>query len=344
MKYKVFLMVLLGCSPVVFAQKPLKAVADTTMIKTLYFAGLRDKLNEDYNKANEVFNRILELDDKNAAVYYEIAIVNYKQNNLIEAEAAIKKATSLDADNTWYWMLMAELYKRKGNMEAMTTALNQLIRLSPDQIGYYFDRSNAYLLAGKVADAMRGYDELEKRFGASDELSRARRRVTSGMKPGDEKKVAELTDDEQNIALAESLYKKGDLQGALELFKTVLETDEQPYKAWEQALNIQLLLKKYDEVIQTADAALSIYPNQAILYYFMAVAQHLKHQEVSALTTVKSALQLDPENGIYLELYGDLLFLTGDQSAAIMHWNKAKAAGNGSEKLNRKINERKYLE
>ncbi|MNE60597.1 hypothetical protein D3C80_1557540 [compost metagenome] len=103
-------------------------------------------------------------------------------------------------------------------------------------------------------------------------------------------------------------------------------------------------MKQYKDAIKTADAALSIYPNQAILYYFMAWAQHKDHQDVTALTTVKSALQLDPENGIYLELYGDLLFLTGDKSAALMHWKKAKTSGNGSEKLNRKINEGKYLE
>lgn len=344
MKYKVFLMVLLGYAPVVVAQKPIASVADTTLIKTLYFAGLRDKLNEDYSKANEVFNKILQLDDKNAAVYYEIAVVNYRQNNLIEAEMAIKKATALDANNTWYWMLMAELYKRKGDMDAMTSALDQLIRLSPDRVEYYFDRSNAYLLAGKVAEAMKGYDELEKKFGQSEDLARARRRVTSGVKPGEENKPAELSVNDQNILLAESLYKKGDLQGALVLFKAVLETDDQPYRAWEQALNIQLLLKQYKDVIKTADAALSIYPNQAILYYFMALAQHKDHQDVTALTTVKSALQLDPENGIYLELYGDLLFLKGDKAAALMHWKKAKTSGNGSEKLNRKINEGKYLE
>lgn len=344
MKYKVFLLVLLGYVPVLFAQKPQVPVADTTLIKTLFFTGLRDKLNEDYSKANEVFNKILELDSQNAAVYYEIAVVNYRQNNLLEAEVAIKKATSLETNNTWYWMMMAEVYKRKGNMMEMAGALGQLIRLLPDRPEYYFDRSNAYLLAGKVDEAMRGYDELEKKFGASDELARARRRVTSGGLQGDDKKTVELTADDQNILLAESLYKKGDLQGALALFNLVLESGDQPYKAWEQALNIQLLLKQYKDAIKTADAAISIYPNQAILYFFMAVAQHQEGQHVTALTTVKSALQLDPENGIYLELYGDLLYLTGDKATAVMQWKKARQAGNDSEKLNRKINEGKYLE
>lgn len=351
MKYKVFLTILLGYAPVLFAQKPVAPLADTAMIKTLFFAGLREKLNEDYSKANEIFNKILVLDPVNAAVYYEIAVVSYKQNNLLDAEIAIKRATALETDNTWYWMMMAELYKRKGDMDAMTATLNQLIRLSPDKAEYYFDRSNAYLLAGKTADAMRGYDELEKRFGPSDELARARRRVTSGehlnvSRDGTELKKLPAAPDvnEQKMLIAEDLYKKGDLKAALARFMSVLENDEQPYKAWEQALNIQLLLKQYKDVIKTAEAALAIYPNQAILYYFKALALHEEHQGADALTNVKSALQLDADNGVYLELYGDILYLKGDKELALAQWKKAKVAGNSSEKLNKKINERKYLE
>jgi len=347
-------MVLLGYIPVVFAQKPVVPAADTAMIKTLFFAGLREKLNEDYGKASEIFNKVLLMAPDNAAVYYEIAVANYRQNKLLDAEMAIKRATSLDVNNTWYWMMMAEVYKRKGDMEAMAAALNQLIRLSPDRAEYYFDRSNAYLLAGKAEDAMRGYDELEKRFGPSDELTGARKRIASGSsiarfgeKPAEQPKNsndAGQDRDEQLFLLAESLYKKGDLPGALAQFKLILEGRAQPYKAWEQTLNIQLLLKQYKDVIKTAEHALTIYPNQAILYYFIALALHHEHQRQEALTNVKAAMDLDTENGIYMELYADLLFLNGKQDEALVLWKKAKAAGNTSEKLNRKINERKYLE
>lgn len=354
MKIKVLLLALLGYAPGLFAQQPVTRGVDSNFIKTLYFAGLRDKLNEDYSRASESFNRILALDPGNAAALYEIAVVNYRQNNLYEAEVAIKKATTLEADNIWYWMMMTELYKRKGDMDAMAGVLSQLIRLLPEKIEFYFDRSNAYLLAGKTAEAMRGYDEMEKKFGLSDELARARRRVTSG---GQEnilpeqaagkdvgKLPAESTAAERKMLLAESLYKKGDLSGALTQFISILESDNQPYKAWEQALNIQLLLKLYKDAIKTADEALSIYPNQAILYYFMASALNQDHQNDLALKNVKSALELDAENGVYLELYGDILFLKGDTAMALVQWKKARAAGNGSEKLNKKINERKYLE
>lgn len=63
---------------------------------------------------------------------------------------------------------------------------------------------------------MKGYDELEKNLDQSDELARARRRVTSGGKGNvaaeEERKEnlakPELTAVEQTMILAEDLYKK----------------------------------------------------------------------------------------------------------------------------------------
>lgn len=354
MKAKLLLFILLCFAPALFAQHTAARVIDSNAIKTLFFSGLRDKLKEDYSQASESFNKILAFDPNNAAVHYEIAVVNYRQNNLYEAEVAIKKATALDTENIWYWMMTAELLKRKGDMNGMAGVLSQLIRISPEKIAFYFDRSNAYLLAGNVAEAMKGYDDIEREFGLSDELAQARSRVNfDARKKYDAKGAAvneskvpltEATDTELKMLRAESLYKKGDLNGALIQFKLVLEGDEHPYKAWEQTLNIQLLLKQYKGAIKTADEALSIYPNQAILYYFMAMALHQDDQNDLALKHIKSALNLDAENGIYLELYGDILFLKGDVAVALQQWKKARAAGNGSKKLNKKINERNYFE
>ncbi len=120
------------------AQEPLLTKLDSNAIKTLFYAGLRDKLNENYARAAENFNKILAMDANNAPVHYEIAVLNYRQNKVAEAEVAIKKATAIDAGNIWYWKLMGELYKRNGNMDALVAVFNQLIRLSPDNDAYYF--------------------------------------------------------------------------------------------------------------------------------------------------------------------------------------------------------------
>lgn len=352
MKYKVFLWVLLGCTITAAAQQPpVAAQVDSNVIKTLFFAGLRDKLSEDYNKANENFTKILAIDPNNSAVHYEIAVLNYRQNKLFEAEMAIKKATAVNANNIWYWLLMAELYKRKGDMEALVKVLNQMIRLSPQTEAYYFDRSNAWLLAGKTEEAMKGYEELEKKFGSSEALVHAKQRITaektqgSGATQQDNRQAeASLTPDQSKLLLAEKLYKQGDLNGALVQYKSILKNTDQIYAAWERTLNIEIALGRYKEALKTADDALGIYPNQAVLYYHLAIALQREARYAEALVNIRSALQLDEGNGLYMELYGDVLYLKGDKDLALQQWKKAKATGMGSEKLNKKINEQKYVE
>ena len=341
-KLKWFLLLVLPVAPAL-AQQPLMSRLDSNVVKTLFYAGLRDKLNENYERAAENFNKILAIDSGNAAVHYEIAVLNYRQNKVPEAVTAIKEATRIDASNVWYWKLLGELYKRNGDMEALVVVFNQLIRLSPDNDAYYFDRSNAFLLAGKEAEALRSYEELERKFGSSEELSAARARMGKGNLEPKDKPLLDPEDPRAIAASAERLYKNGDLQAALEKYQEVLSLTNELYGVWEQSLNIQTILGLYKEVIKTAEEALTIYPNQAILYYFIAFAQQQEGKYAQALENVKTALSLDAENPVYLECYGDVLFLSGAVEQAMVQWKKVKATGAGSAKLKKKIDERKYI-
>jgi len=452
MRYSWFLLLFL-VTPAL-AQKIVRTGVDSNAVKTLFFAGLKDKMNEDYPRAIERFNKVLEIDADNAAVHYEIATVNFRQNKLREAEVAIKRATALDTDNVWYWKLLAELYKRKGGMKELLPVFDQLIRLDPENDAYYFDRCNALVLSGNAEEAMKGYEELERKFGDSEALSQARQRVQiengdglskrgldklisegedvsslllagsvllekgqhadalnvlkkakaldaeafevdlaiadvyKGLKkykevqaallsafgnqemPAEQKvkivmmmltgaRSAQLISDATELAkvamnvhanephvaalYGDILFRQGDLKAALDQFESVLETTDQIYQVWEQVLNIQTSLGMYKEAVETADEALSIYPNQAILYYYMALALMHDGQNDEALTNIEMALELDDENGLYLELYGDLLYAKGDKALAVTNWKKAKAAGRDTEILNRKINEKKYI-
>ena len=564
MKFKIIFFLFCSLNAIAFAQEiPLPGNKDENVVKELFFAGLKEKMSENYANASTSFSKIVAIDPKNDAAYFELASLNYRQNKLLDAETNIKKAIALKADNIWYLRLQAEIYKRNGNMEALVGVFNQLISLSPETENFYFDKANALFISGKVDDAKLAYDELEKKFGTSKELIMAKQRVNvqSGSANNDESinkliaenpadvksylylsgvlleknkkdeaivllqkaKVLEPNNFEVDLALADIyqsqkknelaieplksafqhpampiankikivasmlprfnnqlvvkdatdlieialkthpnepsllliygdvLYQKGNLNGAKEQYLAVLKIAEQNYLAWEKILGIQTLMGKYTEAIKTGEEAISIYPNQAILYYYRAFALHRNGQNAEAGIEIKSALQLDGDdnnlkamifalqaevlidqeklkeadaafdksialapnnyltlsnyayylalrnqnlakaeilaakaasampknasildtyaivlfkqgkydealtyiqkalqnneasNPVYLEHYGDILFLKGDKENAVVQWQKAKQAGNGSEKLTKKINEKKYI-
>ena len=64
-----------------------------------------------------------------------------------------------------------------------------------------------------------------------------------------------------------------------------------------------------------------------------------------AKTWMEKALAHNKDNSpVQYEHYGDIMFQLGDTDAALKNWQKAKDNGGGSPILDRKINEKKYVE
>lgn len=564
MKFKLVWVLVFLCCALTKAQEPVTLPSrENNAVKELFFAGLKEKMAENYANANVSFNKVVAMDAKNHAAYFELASLNLRQNKLLDAEVAIKKAIALNPGNVWYLKLQSEIYKRNGNMEALIPVLDQLVKLAPETEEYYFDKASALAIAGKTEEAQKAYDAVEKKFGSSKELALAKQRIAVQGKtpatdealnkmisegPADVKnylylsgilleknkqaealallqKAKALEPDNYEIGLAladvyqsqknnelavEALksafanpampvanktkiisamlakfsnpgiakdatvlaqtalkahpnepkllllygdvyYQQGSLNQAKAQYMAALKLSDQLYMAWEKVLSIQTLLGQYTEAIKTGDDALAIYPNQAILYYYKAFALHRNGQNAEAALEIKSALQLDADdnslkamifalqaevfidqaklkeadaafdkaisldpanyltlsnyayylalrnqnltkaeqlaakaaaalpqnasiadtyamvllkqgkyeqalnwiekalqnneasNPVYLEHYGDILFLKGETTAALEQWQKAKQAGNDSDKLNKKINEKKYI-
>jgi len=534
---------------------------DSNMVKQLFFAGLREKMSENYVVASTNFNKIVGLDPNNHAAYFELANANLRLDKLSEAEQNIKQAIKLNAGNLWYWRLLGEVYKRTNKMPELIEVFNQLIRLDPENDAYYFDKANAQFLGNQLDAAKKTYEEIQAKFGESRDLVNARKRLQSNgnatesdivkllegnqadvknylyasglllQKGNDPEALKVLTKAQQlepnnfevNLALADIyrkqkndeaafsslklafesnempltekvkiiaalfpklnqpivakhvtelsklvaeknpadakaralygdvLYQQNHLKDALAQYQAALKLNEQVYAVWEQVINIQTLLGHYEEAIKVGDEALSIYPNQASLYYYVAYALFKTGKYEPAQSNLKTSLQLDVENkslqaqiyalqgdiyinqnnfalaktafekaistepdnylimnnyayylalrnddltkvakyaetaatampnnpsivdtyafilfkqqkydlaktwiekalqnnssknGVYLERYGDILFMKGEKDAALIQWQKAKEAGNGSEVLIKKINEKKYF-
>lgn len=186
----VLTLTLVICGFAVFAQKnePAKTAVvfvvgkvlsqkDSIQVKDLYFDGLREKIIQNYQLAGDYFNRVLEIDPANDAVMFELASMSFAQNKDAEAERLIRKAVTVKPENEWYWALLADIYKKTNNIVQLVPVLDELTRIAPGNEVYYYDKANALLILKKVTEAATAYDDIEKRFGTSDDLSAARQRM-----------------------------------------------------------------------------------------------------------------------------------------------------------------------
>ncbi|MDB5012156.1 MAG: tetratricopeptide repeat protein [Daejeonella sp.] len=176
--------------PVIVVGKVL-SVADSTKVQQLFFEGIGFKYTENVEESTRKFLAVLEIDQANDAALYELANIYHDHGNEADAESLIRRAVTVKPDNIWYWTLLSDIYKKANNYKDAIPVFDQLISLSAQVEEYYYDKASALLNLKKTKEALAVYQEIENRFGTSNDLSLAQEQIFIQQgKP--EKAVSEL--------------------------------------------------------------------------------------------------------------------------------------------------------
>lgn len=163
-------------SPIIVVGKVLTA-ADSSYVKQLFFEAISYKYKENVEESSKKFQAVLEIDPANDAALYELSNIYHDHGEEAEAENFARKAVTVKPENIWYWTLLADIYKKANNYKDALPVFDQLISLSADVEEYYYDKASALLNLKKNKEAMVVYQEIETRFGPSNDLSLARERI-----------------------------------------------------------------------------------------------------------------------------------------------------------------------
>jgi tetratricopeptide (TPR) repeat protein len=92
------------------------------------------------------------------------------------------------------------------------------------------------------------------------------------------------------------LFQDNQLDKAKTSYKQALKLNDQVYQIWEQLLNIEVTQRDYAAAITDGEEALTLFPNQAPLYLYTAIAfaQTGKHEK--AISYLKNASTLEVED------------------------------------------------
>jgi tetratricopeptide (TPR) repeat protein len=135
-----------------YGGKPLTSI-DSVMVKQLFFSALHEKTVENFPLAADLFNRVLQTDPANDAAMYELAGLK-KQKNIRRSPPLLERAVTVNADNEWYWISLADCYEKTTMIAKLENVFNQLIRINPDKPDYYFDKANAYFIQKRYDEAL----------------------------------------------------------------------------------------------------------------------------------------------------------------------------------------------
>ena len=145
-----------------------------------------------------------------APAYYEMSGVLLGIGMNDSAQACAEKAAKLNEHNEWYLMRLAQVYEAQRDGKSQAQVWEKLVKQHPDKIEYYYQLSDAHILANDIPSAIEVLDRLEKRIGIQEATSLQKQRLWAALGKADQAKkeierLAETMPQEQkyNAILAE---------------------------------------------------------------------------------------------------------------------------------------------
>ena len=332
MKKAVLTLILVICASALSAQKkgqPKDAVVivtgkvlsqkDSLQVTDLFFEGLHEKMLMNYQQAASYFTKVIEIDPANDAAMYELANMSFSENRADEAETLIRNAVTVKPDNEWYWALLSDIYKKANKIPQLVPVLEELEKIAPQKEAYSYDKANALLILKRTDDAVIAYNEIEKKFGSSEDLTSARQRIL--MQQGKPEKVEEELEKQirsnpeelrNYLYLSEVLAKSGEREKAINILnkaKLVAPANAMVrlaladnYKALNQFENTFIELK-----VAFTDPNLNIDEKvRIVLSFFPKFADMKARAYANELASIM--VRIHPNEAKAFAVYGDVLF------------------------------------
>lgn len=312
---------------------------DSIRVKELFFGALSAKTVNNSTLSADYFKQILDMDPANDASMYELANIYHQAGKEKEAEDLARQAVTVKPQNQWYWLLLADVYKKTSNLPQLTLVFDELIKIAPEKEDYYYDKANALYLQNKADAALAVYDVIEKRFGASEDLMSVRQRVyqkqgNTAKAVGELQKLSDSNPkDVRSLLEVSQLYvKSGDKQKAMDALLKAKNLDSRnPYVSLSLA-DLYRGQGKADEAFKElklafANSEMDIDSKvRIVLSFFPQFTEEKARAQASELAAlITKAHPTDPKS---FSVYGDVLYQEQKYAEARISYKKALELNN----------------
>ncbi len=287
------------------------------LFQRTFFEAQKHKAIGNSEKAYAFFQEAAQIDPKNDAVYYELALYEFETKNTAASKVNIEKAIAIDKKNHWYYLLLANVEVEAGDLDAAAKAFKKTTELNPDDMQTFFELASVYLYQQKFDQAISVYDQLEKRTHVSEELSFQKQQLYMQMgKP--EKALAELQklvdqypdQIEYHGMLAQFYAENGEDEKALATFERMKKID--PNSGFYHMLLSEYYASKgrdqesYDEMLLAFKSdEVHIDQKIGVLLRFFSVTDFSAEMLPRAYELLDITIAVHPKESKAFAMYGD---------------------------------------
>lgn len=195
-----------------------------------YIAAVNEKISGNYEAAAGMFEAYLQKYPKTADAYYNLSGIYEVQGRSTKALEFSRKACELDKNNKWYLLQKAYLLQRNFNYKETVVTYQELIKLDPQNIDFYFALADAQVRNNQVDGAIETLNKAEKNLGTSFEITYEKYRVYTMAGKYDKaitelEKISAQNPGEVRIygMLGELYDRAGNRQKAMEMYERILK-------------------------------------------------------------------------------------------------------------------------
>ena len=240
-------------------------------------------------------------------------------------------------------MLLGDLYKANNRDAEAFKVYEEMSANAPDNPAAHLALSDYYLSQG---DKTKYFDELKQAFSSPD--------LPLGLKAQKlnvfiETQKNDTNSKNQAFELVEMVVKAhpneaishiihGDMlnaykqpEQALTAYKKAMNIDSNHFEVWYQMMVITYDLKQLDELTTISKEAITLFPNQAMPYYFNGLAHSLLDKHDSAIKSLKRGAMISVDNP---DLAAEMHSLLGNSYNTIKEYEKSDKSFDKSLKIN----------
>jgi cellulose synthase operon protein C len=270
------------------------------------------------------FQTAIALDSAAADNYNSLAFAYASSGRMAEAEAILRRATEIRPPSVDAIVKLGQFYITQRQLEEAERALQKAAEFDPSEALPRILLAHVYLDSGRLAEAERLCEELKHRWPdnpdaygalatfyeatAQKDRALAEFRTLTAIRPGDL---------EIKARLASTLIDLGNTDEAARLCEELLlAKGNDPQTLF---LNGRILLSRgrYDEAKHALTQSVQSFPQSALVYYLLGVAESGLGDPASARTSFARALALSPAMTDAAMALADLDARNGDYDEAL---------------------------
>ncbi len=264
----------------------------------------------DPDKALSYYQRYLELDSRDADIYFQMALVYQKRGNLAKAQELYKQSLELDPDQLATHMAIADLYEQSKSTAAAIQEYKDSAELQPNNPIIFMKLGSLYFRDGQWDEARETFKTVELLSPQEPSVHYWLARIAEEKKDWKEasaqaEKAYTLSQDPQFLPLA-AYYLTLDRQveNAVKYLEKAKETDP-------NSANILLFLgmdyldlNKPEKAHENLAKGVSLYPKDEQLRFQLALSEDRMGHFDEAAKNFQVILTINPKNAAALNYLG----------------------------------------